>query len=42
MVILDKYEKDYLDLNAQIILLNQHTQKFLSVITTKEKFLASI
>lgn len=42
ILILDKDEEDYLDSNARIILLNQCTQKPLSVIITKEDFLSSI
>lgn len=30
------------DFNAQIILLNKHTQKPVSVITTEEEFLSSV
>lgn len=41
-VILDNDEKGGLDPNVRITLLNQRTQKLLSVITTKKEFLSSI
>ena len=41
-VILDDDKKGGLDPNARITLLNQHNQKPLSAITTKEKFLNSV
>lgn len=42
MMILDNDEEDNLDPSTRITLLNQYTQKSLSVITTEEKFLNSI
>lgn len=42
MVILDNDKKGVLNLSARIILLNQRTQKLLSIITTKKFFLSSI
>lgn len=42
MVILDNDEKNGSNPNTQITFLNQHTQKPLSVIITKEKFLSSV
>ena len=41
-LILDEDEEGYSDPNARITLLNQRTQKPLSVITTEEEFLASV
>ena len=41
-IILDADEEGGLDLNTRITLLNQHTQKLLLVITTKEKFLNNV
>lgn len=42
MVILDNDEESDLDLKIRVILLNQHTQKPLSVITIEKEFLNSI
>lgn len=42
MVILDNDNKHGSDSSIEIKLLNQYTQKFLSVITIEEKFLFSI